>query len=175
MHDDELAQVAGLRETGERDDELARAVGLRAAGKRDEARELLVALAARHPDDAEVAYQTAWVHDALGLEAEAVPFYVRALAGDGLNAEDRLGAFLGLGSTYRVLGRVAESLATFERGLAEFPGDAGLRTFRAMALYNAGQAREAVSTLLTVVAESDRAGGYARAISYYAANLDETI
>jgi tetratricopeptide (TPR) repeat protein len=183
VSNDELAQAAGLRAAaveatttaGERGDELARAVELREAGKRDEARELLVALAARHPDDAEVAYQTAWVHDALGLEAEAVPFYVRALAGDGLSAEDRLGAFLGLGSTYRVLGRVAESLETFERGLAEFPGDAGLRTFNAMALYNSGRAREAVSTLLSVIAESDRAGGYARAISYYAENLDETI
>ncbi|MEU7744188.1 tetratricopeptide repeat protein [Nonomuraea sp. NPDC049158] len=175
MSDDELAQATGLREMATRDDELARAVELREAGKREEARELLVALAARHPDDAEVAYQTAWVHDALGLEAEAVPFYVRALAGDGLNADDRLGAFLGLGSTYRVLGRVDESLETFERGLAEFPGDAGLRTFNAMALYNSGRAREAVSTLLAVVAESDRAGGYARAISYYAENLDETV
>ena len=173
MRDDELAQAAGSREAGERDDELARAVRLREAGERDEARELLVALAARHPEDAGVAYQAAWVHDALGLEAEAVPFCVRALAGDGLSAEDWLGAFLGLGSTYRVLGRVAESLETFGRGLAEFPGDAGLRTFNAMALYNAGRAREAVSKLLAVVAESDRAGGYARAISYYAENLDE--
>ncbi|WP_219465057.1 tetratricopeptide repeat protein [Nonomuraea rhizosphaerae] len=158
-----------------RDDELARATALREAGERDEAREILLGLAARHPDDAEVAYQTAWVHDALGLEAEAVPFYVRALAGVGLSAEDRLGAFLGLGSTYRVLGRVAESLETFDRGLAEFPDDAGLRTFRAMALYNAGRAREAVGALLTVIAESDRAGGYRRAIAYYAENLDETI
>ncbi|MEV6150431.1 hypothetical protein AB0L53_08825 [Nonomuraea sp. NPDC052129] len=38
-----------------------------------------------------------------------------------------------------------------------------------------GRAREALSTLLTVVAESDRAGGYVRAISYYAENLDETV
>ncbi|CAM5255159.1 hypothetical protein SALBM135S_01547 [Streptomyces alboniger] len=60
---------------------LSEAVALREAGRREEARELLVNLAARFPADEEVAYQTAWVHDTLGLEAEAVPYYERALAG----------------------------------------------------------------------------------------------
>lgn len=64
----------------DRDASLARAVRLREDGLREESREQLVALSARFPDDAEVAYQTAWVHDALGLEADAVPYYVRALA-----------------------------------------------------------------------------------------------
>ncbi|NRQ30326.1 tetratricopeptide repeat protein [Nonomuraea sp. NN258] len=156
-----------------RDEELARAVRWREDGRHEEARDLLLELSGRHPDDVEVAYQTAWVHDVLGLESEAVPYYEKALAGPGLS--DRLGAFTGLGSTYRVLGRVDESLATFERGLAEFPDDPGLRTFMAMALYNAGRARAAVSTLLTVVAQSDQVGRYRRAVEYYAENLDETI
>ncbi|MFG1708250.1 tetratricopeptide repeat protein [Nonomuraea sp. M3C6] len=157
------------------DVELARAVRLREEGRHEEARELLVALAKRHPDDAEVAYQAAWVHDSLGLEAEAVPHYERALAGQGLDAAHRLGAFTGLGSTFRGLGRVGEALETFERGLREFPGDAGLRTFMAMALHNAGRSGEAVATLLKVVAESDKGGAYRRAIEYYADNLDETV
>ena len=64
----ELAPAVGTRE------ELALlGVGRVRAGQPGEARrELLVVLAARHPDDAEVAYQAAWVHDVLGLEAEAV-------------------------------------------------------------------------------------------------------
>ncbi|MEU0564061.1 tetratricopeptide repeat protein [Nonomuraea sp. NPDC005983] len=156
-----------------RDDELARAVRLREQGQREEARTILLELAERHPDDAEVAYQTAWVHDALGLEAEAVPFYERALADQGL--DDRLGAFTGLGSTLRVLGRHREALETFTRGLEEFPGDPGLRTFMAMALYNEGRAREAVGSLLKLVAESGQVGRYRRAVEYYAENLDETI
>lgn len=158
-----------------RKDELAQAVRLREEGKRDEARQLLIDLARRHPDDAEVAYQAAWVHDVLGLEAEAVPYYERALAREGLGAEERLGAHTGYGSTLRVLGRYDDALAAFGRGLAEFPGDPALRTFMAMALHNAGRSEEAVSTLLKVVAESDRAGRYQRAIEYYADNLDETV
>ncbi|MFC4015806.1 tetratricopeptide repeat protein [Nonomuraea purpurea] len=158
-----------------RNDELAHAVRLREEGDREEARKLLVDLARRHPDDAEVAYQTGWVHDALGLEAEAAPHYERALAGRGLGADDRLGAYTKLGSTFRVLGRYDEALETLAKGLAEFPGDAGLRTFTAMALYNAGRSQEAVSTLLKVVAESDKAGGYRRAIEYYADHLDEKV
>lgn len=158
-----------------RDDELTEAVRLREAGSREEARALLLDLSERHPGDAEIAYQTAWVHDALGLEAEAVPFYERALGGTGLAAADRLGAFTGLGSTFRVLGRYDEALETFRRGLAEFPGDTGLRTFMAMALYNAGQSREAVGTLLKVLAETEAVGRYRRAVDYYADNLDETV
>ncbi|TMR24182.1 tetratricopeptide repeat protein [Nonomuraea turkmeniaca] len=156
-------------------EQLAQAVRLREDGKRDEARQLLVELARRHPDDVDVAYQAAWVHDLLGLEAEAVPYYERALSGQGLSAEERRGAHTGYGSTLRVLGRFEEALKAFERGLAEFPGDPALRTFMAMALHNAGRSDEAVSTLLKVVAESDRAGGYRRAIEYYADNLDETV
>ncbi|NBE96598.1 tetratricopeptide repeat protein [Nonomuraea sp. KC401] len=158
-----------------RDEELARAVHLREEGQGEEARRLLVDLARRHPDDAEVSYQAAWAHDALGLEAEAVPYYERALAGEGLSEADRLGAFTGYGSTLRVLGRHAEALETFERGLKEFPGDGALRTFSAMALHNAGRCAEAVTTLLKVVAESDQAGGYDRAIAYYADHLDERV
>ncbi|MFI7634017.1 tetratricopeptide repeat protein [Nonomuraea sp. NPDC049400] len=156
-----------------RDDELARGTRLREEGKPEEARQVLVELARRHPDDAEVAYQTAWVHDVLGLEAEAVPYYETALAGKELS--DRLGAYTGFGSTLRVLGRYDQALETFVSALAEFPGDPGLRTFMAMTLYNLGRPQEAVSTLLKVVAESGQVGGYRRAVEYYADNLDETI
>ncbi|WP_219508214.1 tetratricopeptide repeat protein [Nonomuraea ceibae] len=158
-----------------RNDDLAMAVRLREEGRKEEARTALLALAERYPDDAEVACHTAWVHDSLGLEAEAVPYYERALAGDGLTPGDRLGAFTGLGSTLRVLGRVAESRALFRRALEEFPGDPGLRVFEAMALYNAGESREAVSALLKLLVEAGHVGGYERAVAYYADNLDETV
>ncbi|MGN9837340.1 tetratricopeptide repeat protein [Nonomuraea sp. H19] len=156
-----------------RDAELAQAVRLREEGEPEQARLLLIDLARRHPDDAEVAYQTAWVHDLLGLETEAVPYYETALAEAGLSAAHRLGAYTGYGSTLRGLGRYEQALEVFRRGLEEFPGDGALRTFMAMALHNTGRSGEAVSTLLKVVAESDKAGGYRRAIEYYADNLDE--
>lgn len=141
-----------------------------------EARLRLIELAGKNPRDAVIAYQTAWAHDSAGLEAEAAPFYEQALAGEGLSTEDRHGVFVGLGSTYRVLGRYDESLATLRRGLAEFPDDAALRTFLAMALYNVGEAREAAGTLLKVLAATSADDGvqrYRRAVEYYADHLDD--
>ncbi|MEU7038941.1 tetratricopeptide repeat protein [Streptomyces sp. NPDC046237] len=166
---------------GERDGLLAAAVALREQGRQEEARDRLVALAARHPDDAEVAYQTAWAHDVLGLEAEAVPYYERALkatTGEGLSEEDRRGALLGLGSTFRVLGRYEEAVATLRGGIEEFPDDGALRAFLAMALYNTGEHHESTRLLLRLVAATSEDPGvrtYRRAIEHYAADLDETV
>ncbi|MFF0243612.1 tetratricopeptide repeat protein [Streptosporangium sandarakinum] len=159
----------------ERDAALARAVRLREQGQAEQARERLVELAERYPEDAEIAYQTAWAHDTLGLEAEAVPFYERALSGEGLSQEDRRGAFLGLGSTHRVLGRYEPAVETLRRGLEEFPEDPGLQAFLAMALYNSGEGREAVRLLLRTLAATSgdrRVQDYRRAIEYYADDLD---
>ncbi|WP_406447601.1 tetratricopeptide repeat protein [Streptomyces sp. NBC_00876] len=161
---------------GVADEALAQAVRLRER-KDPRAHEELVRLAARHPHDAAIAYQTAWSHDSLGLEAGAVPFYERALEGAGLAAEDRHGAFLGLGSTLRVLGRYAAALDVLRRGLGEFPHDAALRTFLAMTLYNVGESREAVRTLLLVSAATSgdpQVQAYRSAIEYYADHLDDT-
>ncbi|MET9673195.1 tetratricopeptide repeat protein [Streptomyces sp. NPDC006482] len=163
----------------EKNDLLADAVALRERGRREEARELLVALAADRPDDAEVAYQTAWAHDVLGLEAEAVPYYERALAGagTGLTPDDRRGALLGLGSTYRILGRYDDSVTLLTGAVEEFPEDGSLRTFLAMALYNTGRHHESVRTLLRLLAatsEDPSVREYRRAIEHYAEDLDAT-
>jgi tetratricopeptide (TPR) repeat protein len=150
------------------------AVRLREAGDR----EALIALAARHPHDAVVQYQAAWLHDGLGLEAEAVPYYERALAAGGLTAEDRLGAHTGLGSTYRVLGRYADALAVFDRALAEHPGEPALTAFRAIVLHNLGRSGEAVRDLLKLLTATSGAAtltDYRSAIDHYADHLDETV
>jgi tetratricopeptide (TPR) repeat protein len=157
-----------------RDHRLAEAVRLREQGDPGGARSLLLQLAEDHPDDAEIAYQTAWAHDVLGLEAEAVPFYERSLAGR-LSPDDRRDALLGLGSTYRTLGRYAEAERTLRQGAGEFPGDAALLTFLAMALYNNGGHHEATGTLLLLLAETSqdpRVRQYRRAIAHYAKDLD---
>lgn len=163
--------------TEERDTLLAEAIGLRQSGSREEARDLLVALSDRHPADAEVAYQTAWAHDVLGREAEAVPYYEKALAAgpDGLGAEERRGAFLGLGSTYRVLGRYEEAVATLRRGTEEYPDDGSLRTFLAMALYNTGRHHDSTRILLHLLAKTSGdpfVREYREAIAHYAEDLD---
>ena len=67
-------------------DELERAVYLRESGRAKEARELLLKLVAEKPSDPQINYQCAWVHDLLGREQEAVPFYERAIE-EGLSGE----------------------------------------------------------------------------------------
>lgn len=160
--------------TTERPDRLDAVVTARREGRDDEARAMALALYADWPDDADVNLQCAWIHDKLGLEAEAVPFYERALD-LGLAAEDRDDALLGLGSTYRTLGRYEESLATLTRGVEEFPANPGMKVFRAMALYNCGRAKEACESLLDVIAttpQTESLGVYQPAILEYSKDLD---
>ncbi len=149
---------------------------LRAAGAHEEARQRLLELATLRPGDPAVQYETACVHDFLGLEREAVPYYLAAIRG-GLDGADLRHAYLGLGSTYRALGQYAESQQTFLEGLARFPDAAELQVFLAMTRYNLGAHHDATSTLLRVLADTTadpEIQGYRRAIQFYADDLDKT-
>lgn len=86
------------------------------------------------------------------------------------------GALLGLGSTYRILGRYGQAVETLRRGVEEFPDDGSLRTFLAMALYNTDEHHEAMRLLLELTAATSRdphVQQYRRAIEHYAKDLDE--
>lgn len=147
-----------------------RAVSLREAGDVESIKQLF----REYPEDGRVAYQVAWTHDRLGLEAEAVQYY-RAALQLGLPPEEEKGAFLGLGSTLRCLNRLQESLATFESGLESYPGDTALRAFRALTYHNLGRDEQAVSSLIKLLVETtgdSRLQSYSRALSYYADDLD---
>lgn len=157
-------------------DRMATAVTMREAGQLEDARVLLLQLHEESPDDAEVSLQCAWVHDRLGYEREAVPFYESALR-LGLDGEDLRHALLGLGSTYRTLGRYEEALTTLTRGVESFPEDQSMQVFHAMALYNTGRGKEACELLLRVIATTtadEEVRSYRHAIDTYAADLDRT-
>ncbi|HMN28679.1 MAG TPA: tetratricopeptide repeat protein [Caldilineaceae bacterium] len=149
---------------------------LRQSGQHEEARSLLLHLLDAAPDDAVIFYETACVHDALGYEREAVPFYERALA-LGLDETTQRSALLGLGSTYRALGDYQAAIATLERGLALFSDGHEFATFLAVAYYNTGAYDQAVRTLLhTLLKTTDDPNiiRYQRALHFYADRLDET-
>ena len=151
-------------------------ISLRRAGKHEEACALAVSLAAQFPGDAELQYQAACVHDFLGREAQAVPFYLAAMSGE-LSVEHLRSAHLGLGSTYRALGQYAEAEHTLREGLARFPDAAELKVFLAMALHNLGQSKHAVELLLTVLAQSSSDAhiqGYREAILFYAQDIERS-
>jgi tetratricopeptide (TPR) repeat protein len=146
----------------------------RRSGDLEGARRLALALVAEHPGHAELQYEAACVHDQLGLEADAVPFYEAALA-LGLPGEHLRGAYLGLGSTLRTLGRYEQAEATLRAGLARFADAAELRTFLAMTLHNRGQSRQAVEMLLGVVADTSadaHVAAYREAIRFYAQDVE---
>jgi tetratricopeptide (TPR) repeat protein len=139
-------------------------------------RDRVVAAVAESPDDAELNYDCAVAHDRLGLEHEAVPYYVKAI-GLGLPEPQLRSAYLGLGSTYRAIGEYRKSLEVLDEGLGVFPDAEELGVFKAMTLYNLGRAREGVSNLLGVIARTSDDPGvvrYRRAIEFYADHLDET-
>lgn len=157
-------------------DQLQQAVAAREDGRDDEAYELLMVLHEKHPTDPQVNLQCAWINDKRGDEAEAVHYYEAAVAG-GLQSGDLQHALLGLGSTYRTLGRYRESLEVLDRGVTEFPDDNGMKVFRAMSLYNSGRAKDACELLLEILATTDQEasiGRYQPAIATYAADLDRT-
>src|SRR5689334_4864770 len=96
---------------------------------------------------ADEAYRSACAHDQRGEEAEAIPDYERALA-LGLPPEERWQALLGLGSSLRNVGRHEESVRLLRAAVAEFPDQAALQAFLALALCSHGEGRAAVVTLL---------------------------
>ncbi len=148
---------------------------LRAKDRHEEARELLVPLASEYPTNPIVQYKTACVYDFLGLEREAVPYYHAAIENDLPDAELRA-AYLGLGSTYRILGQYAESKQILLEGLTRFPEANDMKIFLAMTLYNLGENHEAVSSLLKITMDTTKdtdIKNYERAIRFYADDLDK--
>jgi tetratricopeptide (TPR) repeat protein len=164
-------------------DRLTEAIQLRETGRArqdqailEEARTLLLALTVAYPDDAEITYQTAVVHDNLGLERESIPFYLKALD-QGLAGPDLERALMGLGSTYRGLGEYQQAKETLRRGMREFPHNRAIQVFLAMTLYNLQDYKEAMELVLTNLMETtsdEKLQYFKRGISYYALHLDET-
>lgn len=147
---------------------------LRQAGKTEQARNEWISLAAQHPQQAKVHYETACIHDSMGLESQAVAYYLAAID-LGLTGEDLRGAYLGLGSTYRTLGQFEASKQIFERAMQVFPDAQEVRVFLAMTLYNLADHHAAMSVLLEVIADTSADSeiqSYQRAIRLYAQDLD---
>lgn len=116
------------------------------------------------------------MHDFLGREAQAVPYYLAALAGH-LTHEQQRSAYLGLGSTYRALGQYAAAERTLAEGLTRFPDAAELKTFLAMVLHNLGRSKQAVELLLAVLAQSSADAyvqDYREAILFYAQDIERS-
>ena len=156
-------------------DTLERAIRLREAGEFEEARIVLLKLLRMNPDDPDVAYQCAWIHDRMGLEREAIPLYERAIS-LGLPGRDLEGAILSLGSSYRAVGNPAKAAEVLQGGVERFAQNRAMQVFLAMALYNLDAHEQAIEILLRNLAETSsdpEIASYKEAISCYASRLDE--
>jgi tetratricopeptide (TPR) repeat protein len=151
------------------------AIQLRKEGKLKESNKVLLELVARYPNDPIVNYHCAWSFDALGLEKKAIQYYEKAIS-IGLPNEDLRGAYLGLGSTYRTLGKYKKSKKIFEEGLVKFPQDEAMKVFYAMTMYNLKGYSEAMEILLFSIAQTSSDKNikkYKKAIKFYADKLDQ--
>lgn len=117
-------------------------------------------------------FERACAHDRAGREDEAAPCYERALE-LGLGERERPRALLGLGSTYRNLGRHADAIGVLEAAVAEYPDRDELRLFLALALRSGGRERDAFRLLGGLVVDRAALHGYERAAAYYLDHLDE--
>ena len=119
-------------------------------------------------------FEEACAHDREGREAEAAPLYEEALA-VGLGDPERPRALLGLGSTYRNLGRHDEAVRTLQTAVAEYPDRAELGLFLALALRSAGREPQAFRLLGELVVAHAELHGYERAASLYLGEVQEAV
>ncbi len=127
---------------------------------------------------AKVAYERACEHDSEGRESAAVVEYEVALPLiDTLTEEDQRGLLLGLGSTYRCLGRYEESLALFNQAIGRFPDAKEYPAFRALTKFNLGDNKAAVEDLLILLLDTTVDANilkYERPLRFYSDKLDQT-
>ena len=157
-------------------EKLASAIQLREIEKYEEARDLLLELHVEFPNNPQVNYQCAWIHDLLGLEREAIPFYEKAFQ-TGLNGDELKSALLGMGSTYRCIGEYQKSIDTFQHASTLFPSSHEFDVFLAMAYHNINEHSKAMELLLNSLAATSKDEGiirYQRAIRFYSDKLDQT-
>lgn len=157
------------------DEHLAAALALRCKGQGEQAKLRMLELLEQFGESAKLLYELASTHDSLGLERQAVPYYVRSLE-LGLGEPDRAEALLGLGSTYRALAEYEQAETVLRSAVAEYPEHRELHVFLAMTLHNLRKHAEAMELLLKEIADHSGHPGvqsYQRAIRFYADRLEQ--
>lgn len=157
------------------DEAIQRAIALRNASQHTEALTILLDLHNASPDDAKVNYELASTFGSEGVKEEAIGFYEHAIE-CGLAGEELRAAFIGLGSTYRSVGRFGDAARILQRGAAIFPDAPEFDVFLAMARYHLGDHQEAMRLLLSHIAQySAEPATQANkgAIAYCAEHLDQ--
>ncbi len=155
-------------------DNLAKAVRFREYGKVDEALKIVLNLLKEDPDDSCLNYQCACCYDLLGEEVLSTGYYEKAIE-NKLEGDDLEGAYLGLGSTYRFVGKYEESKKLLEEAILKFPDNLEFEVFYGMTLYNLKKYEKAMEIMLRIIAETSSNENIKKckaAILYYSNKLD---
>ncbi len=149
---------------------------LKSKGRFEEARDQLAIWLESDPENPRLVVEMAFTLDNLGDEAAAIPYYEKALE-LGLDPTQRPDAYIGLGSSLRVVGRTWAARQLLEKGLEEFAQHPAMRVFYALALFQDHNAGDAFRQLLDVTlreVSSPEFTPYRRALMYYRDHLNES-
>jgi tetratricopeptide (TPR) repeat protein len=130
-------------------------------------------LLAGHASDPHALFAYAGALDFAAREAEAAPVYEQAFAA-GLDGDELRQGLVQYGSTLRNLERFGEAVKVLQQADDQFPGQASVKVFLALALTSAGRCHEAVQILVTLALDHvnrDELQHYQRALRYYAGAL----
>lgn len=172
-----LVRGAAFYLGGNEMERLQQAIVSRKEGNLEESRGILLELVEQYPDDASIQYHCAWTHDALGLEMEAVTYYETAIDLGLTNEDEETGAYIGLGSSFRTIGKYEKSKEILLKGLEKYPDNHGMKAFLSMTLYNLGEHAQAMEILLTALTSTTNDPYILkckRAIDFYSDKLDQT-
>ncbi|WP_185160634.1 tetratricopeptide repeat protein [Mammaliicoccus sciuri] len=162
---------------------LNQAISMREQGRAEEnqsliteSRNILFDLLKENPNNADINYHIGVTFDNSGFTKDAIPFY-RESIDLGLNKIDLERCYLGLGSSYRLLGHYTESVEIFEKAVDSYPDNRALQIFLSIAYYNIGKYKESLELSLNNLLDTstdDKLNFFNRPLKYYANHLDET-
>lgn len=150
-------------------------IELRSKKEYIKAKEKMEDILSKDPNNAYYNYQMAWCLDNLGLEHEAINYYHKAI-NNNLDLIYLKDAYIGLGSTYRSIGKYKEAEQILIEGLTKFEDSPVLKIFLAITQYNMNNNQESVSLLIDTLLTNDdntEIHEYKTALKFYNENLDK--
>lgn len=150
-------------------------IELRSKKEYIKAKEKMEDILIKDPNNAYYNYQMAWCLDNLGLEQEAINYYHKAI-NNNLELIYLKDAYIGLGSTYRSIGKYKEAENILNEGLTKFEDSPVLKIFLAITQYNMNKNQKSVSLLIDTLLTNDdntEIHEYKNALTFYNENLDK--
>lgn len=148
---------------------------LKAHGRHEEAYHLLTEWLIKDPENPRLIAEMAFVLDNMGREAEAIPYYQKVIAQlDRPIVEE---VYIGLGSSLRVMGRVAESYAVLAAGRKKFPKNQALEVFLALSQFSQHNYGDAMRSVMNVLLHSTAGKwieDYRPTLEFYRDHLGDT-